>query len=90
MGISLSDASDSDKKRWKINGGAKLGKIASGQFRNQQPGIGEGFIITRIDKKEIKSAKEAEKLIKESAGVILIEGMYASNGQEEYFALSLN
>jgi len=90
LGITFSEVSDSDKKRWKINGGAKIGKINSGQFRNQQPTVKEGFIITRIDKKEVKSAKEAEKLIKESVGVILIEGIYASNGQEEYFALSLN
>lgn len=90
LGIELTDASDSDKKRWKINGGAKISKINAGQFRNQQSGMKEGFIITRIDKKEIKTAKEAEKLIKDAEGVILIEGLYSSNGQEEYFALSLN
>jgi PDZ domain-containing secreted protein len=90
LGITLTDATDGEKKRWKINGGAKITKINSGQFRNQQPTVKESFIITRIDKKDVKTAKEAEKLIKESAGVILIEGIYAGNGQEEYFALSLN
>ncbi len=90
LGITLTDATSGEKLRWKINGGAKITKINSGQFRNQQPTVKESFIITRIDKKEVKTAKEAEKLIKESAGVILIEGIYAGNGQEEYFALSLN
>jgi serine protease Do len=75
-----------DKKNLKIEGDAKIVRIGPGKL--QAAGIREGFIITRIDKKEIKSPEDVTRSIENLKGGVLIEGIY-TNGMRAYYGFGL-
>jgi S1-C subfamily serine protease len=72
----------------KVSGGVKVKKISAGIFRNQTA-MTEGFVITKVDKKPIASAKELEKIIKATKGVVLIEGIYPADSEAAYYGINL-
>lgn len=51
--------------------------------------MSEGFIITHIDGKEVKSVKHLFELIKNKKGGVMIEGIYQDIPGKYYYALGL-
>ena len=85
LGVELTDPDKKDLDKLKLKGGAKVGVLAPGKFRDS--GIREGFIITRIDKTDITNFKDAQKMLQESDGEgHLIEGYYP-NGEKRFYGL---
>lgn len=61
--------------------GLKEGKLA-------EAGAQAGFIITKVDREAINSAKDLDKALDGKQGGILLEGQYP-NGEKAYYALGM-
>ncbi len=86
-GATLEDVKEKEKKRMKLQGGAKVTKLAPGKFK--QSGLTVGFIITHVNKQSIKNVKQLTQVFDAIKGGLLIEGIYP-NGKQGYYALALN
>ena len=49
----------------------------------------EGFIITEIDNKAIKSIDELNSIIESAEGGVLLEGIYPEDGVIAYYAFGV-
>lgn len=87
FGIGLTKVSEKTCQDLSIDGGARIEKISQGIIANV--GIQRGFIITAIDKQKVSSPADAERLLKQSDGGILIEGVYP-NGKRMYYGIGVN
>ncbi|NND94261.1 MAG: PDZ domain-containing protein [Flavobacteriales bacterium] len=86
MGGLFEKPSKGDLSRLNISSGAKLKQDRSGYFR--RAGIKEGFIITRIDKKNITGPEDVTALLDSKEGGVLIEGVYP-NGTVAYYGFGI-
>jgi hypothetical protein len=84
LGAELEPVGTEDKRKLSIENGVKITKLASGKIKDA--GISEGFIITHVDKKAVKSAADVTKAIKNVKGPFLIEGLYP-DGTKAYRAV---
>ncbi|MFH0867400.1 MAG: Do family serine endopeptidase [Bacteroidota bacterium] len=69
-----------------IESGVKISKLDAGLLKNA--GIREGFIITKVDKKQIISSDDLKTVLKDKKGEVLIEGIYA-NGMHAYYGFGM-
>ncbi len=74
LGATLSDISENDKAKLKIENGAKITTV-SPEGRLGYQGLDKGFIITQIDGKPVKNAKEAAEMLENRKGRVRIEGI---------------
>jgi serine protease Do len=86
LGATFDIVPKDEKKNLKIEGGAKIIRVGPGKL--QAAGVREGFIVTRIDKKEIKTPEDVTKAIDSLRGGVLIEGIYP-NGMRAYYGFGL-
>jgi hypothetical protein len=86
LGASFEEISLEDKKDLRIDYGLRVLNLSAGKLRSA--GVKEGFIITSIDKKPIKSIDDLSLAIKEKRGGILLEGVYP-NGLRAYYGFGL-
>lgn len=86
LGASFEPIDKEEKERLKLSGGAKITALSPGKLRSA--GIKEGFIITKIDKKEIKSPEDIESALYNKKGGVLIEGVYP-NGMRAYYGFGM-
>ena len=66
--------------------GVQIESISNGPLKNA--GIQEGFIITKIDKTDIKTIQDIEHTLSGKKGGVLIEGYYP-NGMRAYYGFGL-
>jgi serine protease Do len=59
-----------------------------GKGKLKDAGVREGFIITRIDRREVGSPEDAAKLLERKQGGVLIEGIYP-NGLTAYYGFGM-
>jgi len=85
FGIILKDLSKKELKKFEVNGGAK---ITQNNNKNLQDyGVKTGFIITKINKKEVLNAAEAARILDNSLGKgssVLIEVINLKGERERY------
>ena len=74
--------SDRDKEELGIRYGVKITELANGKFK--ETGIKNGFIITQVNKNAVSEVNELKRIIKNSRGGILVEGIYP-NGEVAYY-----
>jgi len=86
FGVNLDEVSSDLKQKLNISGGLQVSSLTSGKLK--RAGIEEGFIITKIDGKSIKTKQDFENLIVDKKGGVLIEGIYP-NGMKAYYGLGL-
>lgn len=86
LGATLESISNEERSILRINGGAKVTNIKTGKLKNS--GIKEGFIITKIDSKDVNSPEEAMTLLESKKGGVLIEGIYP-NGMRAYYGFGI-
>jgi S1-C subfamily serine protease len=87
LGVALSDVDNNELAKLKITNGVKIAGL-SPNSKFTGAGIKEGFIITSINKHKIANAKEANTLLSETSGGVLIEGIYP-NGTKAYYGFGL-
>jgi Do/DeqQ family serine protease len=86
LGASFEQASAEERGRLGLQGGVKVSKLYAGKLRSA--GIKEGFIITSVDKKPIRSTQDLNQALKEKQGGVLIEGVYP-NGMKAYYGFGI-
>lgn len=86
LGAEFETTTKEEQNKLRINGGVKITKLNNGKLRNA--GIREGFIVTKIDRKEIKNTEDLIQSMENKQGGILIEGIYP-NGMRAYYAFGL-
>ncbi|MGB0526018.1 MAG: Do family serine endopeptidase [Flammeovirgaceae bacterium] len=75
-------------KQLNIEGGVKVTKLNAGKLK-QQTAMREGFIITRIDKKNIQSIDDIKFFLQSREGGVLIEGIYEGDSEVYYYGFGL-
>lgn len=73
IGADLEALDEKDKEKLGLSYGVKVTKIRQGTFA--QNDIEEGFVILSINKSKVNTVKEVVELLKNSEGVVLIEGI---------------
>ena len=73
-------------KKNNISGGVQVKKLGEGALKNTR--IQEGFIITSVNGKEVKSVDELKSALKGVTGTVKLEGVYP--GYEESYGYPLN
>lgn len=86
LGANFAQVPANEAERLGINGGVKISSLKSGKLLSV--GIKEGFIITRIDKKPVRSLDDVKVALENKEGGVLIEGIYP-NGMKAYYAFGV-
>ncbi|HSI90447.1 MAG TPA: Do family serine endopeptidase [Adhaeribacter sp.] len=84
-GAKFQPLSRQELNKLELDGGVKIGDVKSSKFRDT--GMKDGFIILQIDKTDVKTPKDVEKLLSERKGGILIGGVYP-DGRQAFYAMS--
>jgi len=84
QGASVSEIDKKIKDKLDINGGVQLNNIKSGKWADA--GIKDGYIITSVDKMEIKTVNDLMASLANKSGGILIGGVYP-DGEEVYYGV---
>jgi len=87
FGAKLQTAPPEDLRRLRLAGGVKVTELMPGKLKSV--GVKPGFIIAAINKQVVKTADEAELLLNQTKGNVMIEGMYP-NGMYAYFSFFNN
>ncbi len=86
LGGTFQPVSKDTKSKLGLDGGVQVSKLMSGKLRTA--GIREGFVITSIDKKPIRTTSDLEEALKTKQGGVLIEGVYP-NGMKAYYGFGI-
>lgn len=86
LGAKFESLSSAERQRLRLQNGVKISKLEGGKLRSA--GIREGFIITSIDQKPVKTPDEVTAVLSNKRGGVLIEGMYG-NGAMVYYGFGL-
>ena len=86
LGASVRTINPQTASNLRIRGGVEITSVADGKFK--QAGIKEGFIITSVNRRPMRSADELKAILSNSKGGIYIEGVYP-NGKSAYYAFGI-
>lgn len=86
LGASFKRLTAGELKELKLKYGVKVASIKSGKLRSA--GINQGFIITHLDQKPVKTPEEVVSFFNTQKGGVLVEGIYP-NGMKGYFGFGL-
>ncbi len=86
LGASFEVISKDEKKEIGLDNGVKVLKLSPGKL--MRAGVKEGFIITRINNKDVKEVEDVKNMIEQINGGVYLEGVYA-NGMKAYYAFGI-
>jgi len=87
LGAKFKEVDNELKEKLDLEGGAQIESLFQGKLKNAN--IGEGFIITKVDKSEISDTEELLEILsqKKEEGVLL-QGVYP-NERKAYYGVGL-
>lgn len=86
LGATVAPVSDQDLSKLGIKNGVRILSVGNGKF--QTAGMRNGFVITRVNNKNINSVKELNDILDGLKGGVYIEGVYP-NGMIAYYAFGM-
>jgi serine protease Do len=86
LGGGFADASEEELRKLGLSHGVKVVSLEGGKFLSS--GIREGFIITTVDNKPIRTTDDLINYLNTKRGGVLIEGVYP-NGMRAYYGFGL-
>jgi serine protease Do len=86
LGASFEVATKEELRTLGLEYGIKVSKLETGLLKSA--GVKEGFIITSVDKKAIKSIDDLQTALADKKGGVLIEGFYP-NGMRAYYGFGM-
>lgn len=86
LGATFVTLNAGEKQKLRIPNGVKISKLDNGKMKSA--GIKEGFIVTSIDKKPVKTVDDIKNALYGKQGGVLIEGVYP-NGMRAYYGFGL-
>ncbi len=87
LGAKMQVASSDVMRKLGIDHGVQVIELEEGLLRNA--GIREGYVITEIDKKPIRTIEDVTKILSSKSGGVLLEGVYP-NRVRAYYGFGLN
>jgi len=75
LGIELRDLSKSERRRLEVDSGVMVKSIVRGS-KIERTNMDPGFIITKVNEKEVNSVEEIIQELKKNEGKVLLEGVY--------------
>jgi len=88
LGIELVELSSDDKKNYEVSKGVKVTNMYSGKIK-RQTNMRKGFVITKVNQKQINSIEDFVMAIEGKRGGIMLEGKYANDSTVYYYAFGL-
>lgn len=89
LGIEVEPASAAELKKINTGSGLKVIKINRGRIMRDTK-MREGFIITKVGGKAIRSAQDLSEMLENNSGGVMIEGYYPDSDGKHYFAIGLD
>lgn len=89
LGIEVEPASADELKKLNLSNGLKVTKINRGRIMRDTK-MREGFIITKVGGKTVRSVQELNEILENSSGGLMIEGYYPDSEGKHYFAIGLD
>ena len=87
LGAKFNDVDKEVRKKLKLDGGAQIESLFPGKLKNAN--IGEGFIITKVDKVQVKDVEHLLSILSEKQNEgVLLQGVYP-NGRDAYYGVGL-
>jgi len=86
LGASFEPLSEREMQSLGIDSGIRVKSVKDGKF--MKVGIEEGFILTTVNKKPVRSVKDITSILKESEGGVIIEGV-DRKGSPAYYAFGM-
>lgn len=85
-GATFSEITEEEKVSLKISGGVKIEELSDGKWKDA--GIKEGFIITEIDKREVRNLDDLKRIIERYSDEegVLVEGVN-KEGKIKYYGI---
>ena len=87
LGAKMQVASADVLRKLGIDHGVQITKLDEGLLQNA--GIREGYVITEIDKKPVRSVDDVSKILSNKKGGVLLEGVYP-NKVRAYYGFGVN
>lgn len=89
LGLELEPVDAKTLKKLRLENGVRVKSLNTGEVKKTTQ-MREGFIITKIDGKEVTSAKDVNRILENKKGGILIEGVYENAPGSYYYGLGLD
>jgi len=87
LGAKMQVASGDVLRKLGIDHGVQVTELGDGLLRNA--GIREGYVITEIDKKPVRTVEDVSKILSNKSGGVLLEGVYP-NRVRAYYGFGIN
>ena len=87
LGAKFKLAKEETLKLAKVAYGVQVTEINPGKLRMK--GVRVGFIVLKINQEKVETVADIQRIIKESEGGVLIEGVYP-NGKRAYYAFGMD
>lgn len=88
LGAEFQTLPDKEAKKLEISGGVKVTHLGEGKIANQTD-MREGFVITKVDGKPVKSAEELTAILAGREGGVMMEGVYPDRPGTYYYAFGM-
>ncbi len=88
LGAKMKAIDKETARKLDIKSGVKITDLSPGRL-TRQTNIREGFIITKIDGKEVKEPADVERILKNKEGGVLIEGLYEGYPETVYYGFGM-
>lgn len=89
LGAELEELEKAEAKKLNIKGGVKIKQLKQGLLKRQTK-IREGFIITKLSGKNVKSKEDISEILKEHKGGVMLEGVYEKLPGKHYYAFGID
>ncbi|MGQ7868546.1 Do family serine endopeptidase [Sunxiuqinia sp. sy24] len=87
LGAKFDELTEDEKYQLRLSHGIKITDLDKGKLKDA--GLKEGFIVTDVNKEEVKAVNDFKRIVSQAKGGVLIEGLY-SNGEPAYFVFGMN
>jgi serine protease Do len=87
LGAEFANVDRQTARRLNIEGGVQIKSLKDGKLKGSN--VKEGFIITKIDGKPVRTVEELTKALEGKKGGVMMEGVNPETRQVEYFAFGM-
>lgn len=88
LGAEFKTLGEKEAKKMEIAGGVVVVQLGEGKLSNQTD-MEEGFVITKVDGKTVKSVEDLNAQLKDKEGGIMLEGIYPDRSGSFYYAFGM-
>jgi S1-C subfamily serine protease len=88
LGVEFQTLPEKEARKMDLPGGVKVVHLGNGKLANQTD-IHEGFIVTKVDGKSVKTAEELTAMLSGRQGGVMLEGVYPDRPGAFYYAFGM-